>query len=51
MIDLAWYESRPRPSHERAEILNARFVSAATAKRQPDKNFQMAARSALNTET
>ncbi|MCT9075278.1 hypothetical protein [Streptomyces fulvoviolaceus] len=51
MVGLAWYEAARAPSHDRVGEFNARFVSAATAKRQPDKNFQIAARAALNTET
>ncbi len=51
MVGLAWYEAARAPGRERVEELNARFVSAARAKRQPDKNFQLAARAALNTET
>ncbi|MFE9882564.1 hypothetical protein [Streptomyces sp. NPDC005784] len=51
MIGLAWYEAARTSSRGHVEEFNSRFVSAARAKRQPDKNFQLAARAALNTET
>lgn len=51
MIGLAWYEAARASGHGSLEEFNARFVSAARAKRQPDKDFQIAARAALNTET
>ncbi|MFG3370549.1 helix-turn-helix domain-containing protein [Streptomyces sp. NPDC048156] len=51
MIGLAWYEAAGMPSRRHREEFRSLVVTAARAKRQPDKNFQIAARTALNTET
>ncbi|MFI8875800.1 hypothetical protein [Streptomyces sp. NPDC055243] len=51
MIGLAWYEAAGASRREHLEEFNERFLAAARAKRQLDKNFQTAARTALNTET
>lgn len=51
MIGLAWYEAACASTPGSSEEFNPRFVAAARAKRQPDRDFQKAARMALNTET
>ncbi|MDH6696831.1 hypothetical protein ABZ682_30125 [Streptomyces griseoviridis] len=51
MAGLAWYEAARGLSHGDLAELDTRFKEAARAKRLPDKNFQIAARAALSTES
>ncbi|RCG26296.1 hypothetical protein DTL70_06780 [Streptomyces diacarni] len=47
---MAWVAAAREVGHGRLDEFNQRFKAAAVAKRQPDLDFQIAARAALNTE-
>ncbi|MFF2366283.1 hypothetical protein ACFVU0_26820 [Streptomyces sp. NPDC058122] len=48
---MAWLTAAREAGHGQLEDFNSRFTSAAKAKRKPDKDFQAAARAALDAET
>ncbi|MFE5023777.1 hypothetical protein ACFRAO_10790 [Streptomyces sp. NPDC056656] len=49
-VGMEWMDVAKEIGHGLSPEFRSRFVATAVAKRQPDKEFQVAARAALNTE-